>query len=109
LRITLSIALIPVLLCAAPIDHALRMKDHSDWWSILNESFRAPEVKSQSKDLDPNNFRIAGVDLGDGFTSIATRLGKTRIVQRGDASTGREQACYVSARLPNLVGGFPRL
>jgi len=49
------------------------MKDHSDWWSILNESFRAPEVKSQS-----------GVDLGDGFTSIATRLGKTRIVQRGD-------------------------
>jgi len=60
------------------------MKDHSDWWSILNESFRAPEVKSQSKDLDPNNFRIAGVDLGDGFTSIAPRLGKTRIVQRGD-------------------------
>jgi len=33
------------------------MKDHSDWWSILNESFRAPEVKSQSKDLDPKQFQ----------------------------------------------------
>jgi hypothetical protein len=85
------------------------MKDHSDWWSILSESFRAPEVKSQRKDLDPNNFRIAGVDLVTGSPALQRGSAKPESFSEATASTGREQACYVSARSPNLVGGFPRL
>ena len=80
------------------------MKDHSDWWSINNEHFHAPELKAQNKDIAPANFQIVGVTLGSHqFEKAAAKLGKAETVQRGDASTGREQVCYVSARAGRRV------
>jgi hypothetical protein len=76
----------------------VRLKDRSDSWSILNESFRAPNVKPQGKEIDARNFNIAGVNLGEPLEKIAQMLGKAVIVQRGDAASGREQLCYVTAR-----------
>lgn len=76
----------------------VRLKDHSDWWSILNENFRAPDIKAQNKDIDGGHFQVAGVTMGtDQLKDLEFKLGKAKFVERGDASNGREQVCYVSA------------
>jgi hypothetical protein len=74
------------------------MKDHSDWWSILNENSRGPNIEPSGLDIDPRTFEIAKLNLGRvGFDDIAAKLGRTARTRRGDASTSREQACYRSA------------
>ncbi|HTS06404.1 MAG TPA: hypothetical protein VMP68_12540, partial [Candidatus Eisenbacteria bacterium] len=74
------------------------MDDHSDWWSILNEHSRGPRIKPSGHDLDARNFEIAKLDLAKvSFADIAARLGRAARIRRGDASSSREQACYVSA------------
>jgi hypothetical protein len=74
------------------------MRDHSDWWSILNENSRGPNIKPSGMDLDARDFEIAKLHLGRiGFDVIETELGRTAHISRGDASTGREQACFRSA------------
>lgn len=86
-----------LFLCGAARGQTVRMDDHSDWWSILNESSRGPRVKASPLDVDARTFEIAKVDLTKvGFTEITSRLGKTVHIERGDASTGREQMCYRS-------------
>ncbi len=75
-----------------------RLEDKSDWWSLLNEDSSVPTMKKPpNKDLDSANFQILGVVLGNQFDQIAANLGRARSVQRGNASTGRQQICYVSA------------
>lgn len=91
-----------LLLCALPSlltqAQSTRLNDHSDWWSILNEDSRGPNVKRNSKPIDDANFQIAGVAISDKqFGQAATKLGKAKEVERGDASTGRHQVCYQSA------------
>jgi hypothetical protein len=46
-----------------------------------------------------SNFQILGIDLTyeDIFGKVAKKLGKTAMIFRGDASTARQQACYVSS------------
>jgi hypothetical protein len=81
----------------------VRLEDHSDWWSVLNESFKSPHSKRLDKDLAPNNFEIEGfsLDYDLSFQSVQKKLGHADIVERGDASTGREQICYVSEQNPD--------
>jgi hypothetical protein len=75
----------------------VRFRDHSDWWSINNESFHRLNVKPLNKDMGDGSFRVADVTLGpDQFNDLAAKFGKVRIVERGDASNGRQQACYFS-------------
>lgn len=74
------------------------MKDHSDWWSILNENSRGPNIEPRGLGIDTRTFEIAKLNLGRvGFDDIAAKLGRTARITRGDASTSREQACYRSA------------
>lgn len=50
------------------------------------------------KRFDRNNFRILGQSLDTlDFQVVAAKLGKAKIVDRGDASYSRSQVCYVSA------------
>jgi len=73
------------------------LRDKSDWWSVNNENFPDLKLPPRNTGLDNRNFQIAGVDLNKlDFESVAAKLGAARLVERGDASSGREQACYVS-------------
>lgn len=72
----------------------VRLRDRTDWWSISNENFHRTG-KPGSGELDERNFEIDGISLGrDQFEAAAARLGRATIVERGDASTGRQQICY---------------
>jgi len=87
-----------LLLCSVAGDQTVRLKDHSDWWSINNESFHPQNVKPKSEDIDARSFQILGIALGSSENMrLAARLGEVTAVERGDASTGRLQACYSSA------------
>jgi hypothetical protein len=98
LQTILSFCIISLCMCDSARAQGIRMKDHSDWWSILNEKSRGPEIKPNGIDFDGRNLEIAKLDLaGIGFDDIARELGRTARISRGDASTGREQACYRSA------------
>ncbi len=57
------------------------------------------EVATQKKEPSPSNFKILDIDLGDHdlFDKAATKLGNAPKVERGDASNGRAQVCYVSS------------
>lgn len=102
-RTILAIAALSQCLCLSVGAQTARLKDHSDWWSILNENSRGLKTNASNRDVDPKTFRIATLDLATvGFNDITTKLGKTARIQRGDASTSREQACYRSA-----TGGAP--
>lgn len=73
--------------------------DNSDWWSGLNPT--RPDfdqaIKPQERELPSAKLCILGIRLSDKmFDRAAAKLGKAQILQRGDASGGRSQACYVS-------------
>ena len=73
------------------------LRDNSDWWSESRNPDSGQEIRTQERELASSNFRIIGIDLNeDMFAQAAAKLGPTTIVERGDASTGRAQACYVS-------------
>jgi hypothetical protein len=94
----LTITFVALFLYQTARAQSLRLKDHSDWWSINNENFHSPPVKPRSGVLDQGIFRIAKLDLeGIKFDKIERTLGTTTHISKGDASTGREQACYRSA------------
>jgi len=77
---------------------ATHYPDDSDWWSGLNPKNAEPEVTIQERELASANFRVLGIGLSEKmFDQASSKLGKTKLVQRGDASAGREQACYVSS------------
>jgi hypothetical protein len=97
LQTVLSIAIASLYLCHSTSAQSVRMKDHSDWWSILNEDSRRPNIKQSGLDLGSRNFKIVKLDLATvGFNDIQRELGRTVRISRGDGSTGREQACYKS-------------
>jgi hypothetical protein len=89
---------------AAPLVDDLH--DNSDWFSGLRPSGSDGELAGeadalplQEREIPPTNFGILGVDISpDMFKSIKEKFGAIHEVQRGDASSGRSQACYVNAR-----------
>ncbi len=75
----------------------VRLTENSDWWSGLRTE-DADVGKTQEREVPDSNFQIAGIKLEEGFFEQATKkLGRTTVVERGDAAGGREQACYVSS------------
>src|SRR5215471_8778405 len=95
--------LVGILLALIKQISPARLNDNSDWWSITRGEgeARGLEVQEQKAETAESNFKILGADLG--HQSSAARLGRPTIVQRGDAATGRSQACYASIGDSNKV------
>lgn len=95
-RFLLGMALFSIAISTGADGLIVKSRDRTDWWSINNEGFRRPNVKPRNMSIASGTFEIGGVSLGRGqFDRLATKLGKAVIVERGDASTGRQQICYV--------------
>jgi hypothetical protein len=78
--------------------------DNSDWWSMNRSNDSGAGIKAEAREFTTSNFRILGISLGDTmFSRAGAKLGKATMVERGDASTGRRQACYVSPNSQNKV------
>jgi hypothetical protein len=100
----LKSALCIALICAAPTfckqkPSAVR-GDDSDWFSrsSVDVDLSAPHTHTQHRELATSNLEIASVKVGvDSIARAVTRFGKTAIVERGDAASSRNQACYVSS------------
>ncbi len=81
------------------IGSTIRAGDNSDWWSDYNAPESEATTNTQDREVSSSNFEILGIHLSEGmFTQAARKLGPAAIIERGDASTGRQQACYVSAQ-----------
>jgi hypothetical protein len=95
--------LVGILLALVKQISPARLNDNSDWWSITRGEgeARGIEFQEQKTETAESNFKILGADLG--HQSSAARLGRPTIVQRGDAATGRSQACYASIGDSNKV------
>ena len=98
----IGILFFPLVVEAQIKQGRVRLEDHSDWWSVLNESFQTPKARRLDKDLAAGNFEVAGVslDYDPSFKSIQNKFGHADIIERGDASTGRQQICYLSEQSP---------
>jgi hypothetical protein len=93
----LSFLWIPSLGRSAQTDHNAYLHDDSDWWSNLRASDSDESINTQEREIAGLNLRILGIGLTEKmFERAAEKLGKAAIVDRGDASSGRSQACYVS-------------
>jgi hypothetical protein len=80
-----------------------KILDNSDWWSLNSKPFdqNSKSSQPQRRAVSTANFSILGVTLDQHtFEHADARLGRTTRVNRGDASTGRSQICYVSGREP---------
>ena len=76
-----------------------RLDDNSDWWYYYNAPESDATANTQAREVSSSNFEVLGIHLADGmFSQAAAKLGAATIIERGDASTGRQQACYVSAQ-----------
>jgi hypothetical protein len=76
-----------------------RLNDNSDEWSLTVNSDDFKNVKIQKRDLADVNFQILGISLNDYlFNQVFQIMGKTNLVERGDAYNARQQACFVSAQ-----------
>ena len=88
----------PVIARVIQADAHVRLSDNSDWWSASRSLDSDTSIKSYEREASESNFGVLGVKLGfDMFDRATVRLGKATIIERGDAATGRQQACYVSA------------
>lgn len=96
----LLFGLLPLLLLCGMLNaQTVRLRNQTDWWSMNNGVFQRVDAKAQNERIASGTFEIAGVTLGPGqFRRLAATLGKAPVVTRGDASTGRQQVCYESAR-----------
>jgi hypothetical protein len=75
----------------------VHLGDNSDWWSLTREDTDAEHITFQERELSRGNFQILGVSLDEGLLRRAEeKFGNATTVERGDASTGRAQLCYVS-------------
>jgi len=75
----------------------VRLEDNTDWWSLTRDDKDAERITFQERELPRGNFQILSIHLDDGLLRRAEgKLGRATTVERGDASTGREQLCYVS-------------
>jgi hypothetical protein len=74
--------------------------DNSDWWSNVTDvgtDLSAPQTNLQHRELGPSTLEIGNIKVGLGeIDKAAARFGKARVMSRGDASSSRIQACYVS-------------
>ncbi|MGB9337286.1 MAG: hypothetical protein WCB14_19910 [Candidatus Acidiferrales bacterium] len=83
--------------CIAQYNSDIRRGDNSDWWSNNRTVDSDETIKTEEKESSEKNFQILGVRLRDDmFKQADARLGETAMISRGDASTGRYQACYAS-------------
>lgn len=88
-------------------EKSTRIDDDSDWWSIIRQNDDAPRIEPRQEDTPSSAFRVLNVTIGDDeIPQVINKLGQTTIVHRGDASTGREQVCYVSATTQNVYLAF---
>ena len=101
---------------AVPKD-AVYLNDDSDWWSParregdeataeVEQRFEAFRNKIPVQ-RDLGKLPILGVQLAshegeDWLRHIEARLGKTKIVERGDGAAGRSQLCYRSSGPANV-------
>ncbi len=75
----------------------VRLTEDSDWWSGLRTIEEVDVGPTQEREVSGSNFKIVGIALEENFFELAAKkLGRTTVVERGDAAGGREQACYVS-------------
>jgi hypothetical protein len=90
----------PSFLFSLPVPNlgcALPQHDTSDWWSLLRGNDGETDMKPEKREFKEANFRILGIELAEAmFSKAKERLGVAATIQRGDASSGRIQACYVS-------------
>jgi hypothetical protein len=93
----------PLLITGQGQKKTIHLEDHSDWWSVLNESFQPPHFKRLDKDLPSENFEVMGVhlDYESSFKSVESKFGQAVIVERGDGASGRDQICYSSEQNPD--------
>jgi hypothetical protein len=92
-----GLLLVSMSMFATADSQTVRMEDRSDWWSMYNEKEPGLPVELVEKNFDIKNFNILGLSLDTlGFDQVRVTLGKAKIVDRGDASYGRSQVCYVS-------------
>jgi hypothetical protein len=96
LRRTLFISVALAIATAAQFAQSPGHGDNSDWWSLLRSDSAGLGIRAQHRKPALSNFRILGFAAGTPFEEIAAKLGHVTDVQRGDASTGRDQICYVS-------------
>jgi hypothetical protein len=84
-------------LAAAPA-RSIYLGDNSDWWSMLRSEDGGKQIPGQKREPSPANLRILGIDLKQDrpLAQAIAKLGPATPVERGDASTGRTQLCYVS-------------
>ena len=88
----------PKIEMAQQAESRVRLTENSDWFSDLRTIENEDVGETQEREVSDSNLRIAGIKLGeDFFKQAAKRLGRTTIVERGDAALGREQACYASS------------
>ena len=82
---------------ATQTNHPVRLYDNSDWWSASRNTDSDEDIHTERREFTKSTFRILGIDLSETmFSKAAARLGAATTIERGDASTGRRQACYVS-------------
>jgi hypothetical protein len=96
---TISLVLLACSVAALSdqIGSTIRFPDNSDWWSDYNAPESEATTNTQAREVSSSNFEVLGIHLSeDMFTQAAAKLGPATIIERGDASTGRGQACYVS-------------
>jgi len=72
--------------------------DDSDWWSRVAEAgaidFSAPQTNTQHRELALSTLDIASITVGLGeIARAANKFGEATLISRGDAASGRDQAC----------------
>jgi hypothetical protein len=90
--------LVPLLQSAVQTGPPTCRSDNSDWWSQLRVADEEV-IPIAGEEPAASNFEILGINLGgDVFNEAWAKLGKAQRVDRGDASSGRSQICYVSVQ-----------
>jgi hypothetical protein len=94
----------PLTARAIQNDTRVLLNDNSDWWSASRSLDSDTSLRIREGEASELNFSVLGIKLDfDMFDGAAAEFGKATIVERGDAATGRQQACYVSADRANKI------
>lgn len=88
------------------LNQPIYLRDNSDKWSNFPADASGKQIPELKRDPPPGVSRILGIDIKQQSRSLGkaiATLGAAKAVSRGDASTGREQVCYVSETSPRKV------